>query len=69
MCRFLLILLCVNLQNQPMRMKVLIFAVVAVFYVQSALGVDTHEHNKVVCYWNSTAFDRQGNVSFDIPST
>ncbi|XP_043523463.1 chitinase-like protein EN03 isoform X1 [Frieseomelitta varia] len=49
-----------------MRMKVLIFAVVAVFYVQSALGVDTHEHNKVVCYWNSTAFDRQGPGKFQL---
>ncbi|KAK9297612.1 hypothetical protein QLX08_008755 [Tetragonisca angustula] len=47
-------------------MKVLIFAVVAVFYVQSALGVDTHEHNKVVCYWNSTAFDRQGPGKFQL---
>lgn len=44
------------------KMKVLIFAAVAVFCVQSVFTVDTHEHNKVVCYWNSTAFERQGKI-------
>ncbi|XP_076756308.1 imaginal disc growth factor 4 isoform X1 [Xylocopa sonorina] len=47
-------------------MKVLIFAAIAVLSVQSALSVDTHEHNKVVCYWNTTAFDRQGPGKFQL---
>ena len=45
------------------KMKVLIFAAVAVFCVQSVFTVDTHEHNKVVCYWNTTAFERQGEIT------
>ncbi|PBC29668.1 Chitinase protein Idgf4 [Apis cerana cerana] len=48
------------------KMKVLIFAAVAVFCVQSVFTVDTHEHNKVVCYWNSTAFERQGPGKFQL---
>ncbi|XP_076237232.1 imaginal disc growth factor 4 isoform X1 [Calliopsis andreniformis] len=47
-------------------MKVLIFAALAVLSVQSVLSVDTHEHNKVVCYWNSTAFERQGPGKFQL---
>lgn len=45
------------------KMKVLIFAAVAVFCVQSVFTVDTHEHNKIVCYWNTTAFERQGEIT------
>lgn len=45
-------------------MKVLIFAAFAALCAQSVLSVDLHEHNKVVCYWNSTAFERQGNILF-----
>nr|XP_034185610.1 chitinase-like protein Idgf4 isoform X2 [Osmia lignaria] len=47
-------------------MKVLIFTAIAVFCVQSVLTVDVHEHNKVVCYWNSTAFERQGPGKFQL---
>ena len=47
-------------------MKVLIFTAIAVFFVQSVLTVDVHEHNKVVCYWNSTAFERQGPGKFQL---
>ncbi|KOC70074.1 Chitinase-like protein Idgf4 [Habropoda laboriosa] len=47
-------------------MKVLIFAAVAVFCAQSVLALDPHEHNKVVCYWNSTAFERQGPGKFQL---
>ncbi|XP_015430447.1 PREDICTED: chitinase-like protein EN03 isoform X1 [Dufourea novaeangliae] len=47
-------------------MKVLIFAVFAAFCAPSVLTVDTHEHNKVVCYWNSTAFERQGPGKFQL---
>ncbi|XP_076180390.1 imaginal disc growth factor 4 isoform X2 [Ptiloglossa arizonensis] len=47
-------------------MKVLIFAAFAALCAQSVLSVDLHEHNKVVCYWNSTAFERQGPGKFGI---
>ncbi|OAD57983.1 Chitinase-like protein Idgf4 [Eufriesea mexicana] len=48
-------------------MKVLIFAAVAAFCVQLALtATTTNEHNKVVCYWNSSAFDRQGPGKFQL---
>ncbi|XP_003702512.1 imaginal disc growth factor 4 isoform X2 [Megachile rotundata] len=47
-------------------MKVLLFAAIAVFCVQAVLSVDLHEHNKVVCYWNSTAFERQGPGKFQL---
>lgn len=46
-------------------MRILIIAALAVFGVHSATSVDTqHEHNKVVCYWNSTAFYRDGMIDF-----
>ncbi|XP_043261071.1 chitinase-like protein Idgf4 isoform X2 [Colletes gigas] len=47
-------------------MKVLIFAAFAALCAQSVLSVDPHEHNKVVCYWNSTAFERQGPGKFQL---
>nr|XP_031830220.1 chitinase-like protein EN03 isoform X1 [Nomia melanderi]XP_031830221.1 chitinase-like protein EN03 isoform X1 [Nomia melanderi] len=47
-------------------MKVLFFAAVAAFCAQSVLSVDTHEHNKVVCFWNSTAYERQGPGKFQL---
>lgn len=45
-------------------MKTLLSAVFAVLYIQAVLGVDPHEHSKVVCYWNSTAYERQGGSFF-----
>ncbi|XP_076288904.1 imaginal disc growth factor 4 isoform X2 [Lasioglossum baleicum] len=47
-------------------MKVLILAAIAAFCIQSVLSVDTHEHNKVVCFWNSTAFERQGPGKYQL---
>lgn len=47
-------------------MKLLILAAIAAFCVQSVLSVDTHEHNKVVCFWNSTAFEREGPGKFQL---
>ncbi|XP_043274022.1 chitinase-like protein Idgf4 isoform X2 [Venturia canescens] len=32
----------------------------------SAIAVDPHEHNKVVCFWNSTSFERQGPSKFQV---
>lgn len=46
-------------------MKVLILAAIAAFSIQSVLSVDTHnDHNKVVCFWNSTSFLREGVGKF-----
>lgn len=45
-------------------MKTLLSVVFAVLYIQAVLGVDPHEHSKVVCYWNSTAYERQGGSFF-----
>ncbi|CAK9826483.1 Chitinase-like protein Idgf4 [Anthophora retusa] len=53
-------------KNQSARMQVLIFAAVAVFCAQSVLSLDPHEHTKVVCFWNSTAFERQGPGKFQL---
>ncbi|XP_053984569.1 chitinase-like protein EN03 isoform X1 [Hylaeus volcanicus] len=47
-------------------MKVLIIAAFAALCAQSVLGAELHEHNKVVCYWNSTAFEREGPGKFQI---
>jgi len=43
-------------------MKTLLSAVFTVLAVQAVFGVDPNEHNKVVCYWNSTAYERQGET-------
>ncbi|XP_017876180.1 chitinase-like protein EN03 isoform X2 [Ceratina calcarata] len=47
-------------------MRVLISAAVAVLCFSAVLCADTHEHTKVVCYWNSTAFERQGPGKFQL---
>ncbi|XP_047351207.1 chitinase-like protein EN03 [Vespa velutina] len=47
-------------------MKVFIFAALAVLIFEASLAVDTHEHNKVVCYWNVTSFERQGPGKFQL---
>ncbi|XP_058794743.1 chitinase-like protein Idgf4 [Phymastichus coffea] len=51
-------------------MKLLISTAVAVVLlacVNSALSaVDSHEHTKVVCYWNSTSFLRAGPGKFNV---
>lgn len=48
-------------------MKLLFLTLLAVICLQEALCVvDTHEHNKIVCYWNSTAFDRLKPGKFEI---
>lgn len=46
-------------------MKLLIVSSLAIWLLLAHLNnevsaVDPHEHNKVVCYWNSTSFERQG---------
>ncbi|KAJ8665193.1 hypothetical protein QAD02_006855 [Eretmocerus hayati] len=41
-------------------------AVVLVAFVNSVVSVDPHEHNKVVCYWNSTSFERAGPGKFQV---
>ncbi|XP_014205673.1 chitinase-like protein Idgf4 [Copidosoma floridanum] len=35
-------------------------AVVLLFCANFAFSADLHEHSKVVCYWNSTSFERSG---------
>jgi len=50
------------LRFQTARMKTLLSAVFTVLAVQAVFGVDPNEHNKVVCYWNSTAYERQGET-------
>ncbi|XP_001599305.1 chitinase-like protein Idgf4 [Nasonia vitripennis] len=50
-------------------MKLLISTAVAVVLlvcVNSAFGVDPHEHSKVVCYWNATSFERAGPGKFQV---
>ncbi|XP_076378568.1 imaginal disc growth factor 4 isoform X1 [Megalopta genalis] len=47
-------------------MKVLILVAFVAFSAQLALSADPHEHNKVVCFWNSTAFERQGPGKFQL---
>ncbi|XP_012226314.1 chitinase-like protein Idgf4 isoform X2 [Linepithema humile] len=47
-------------------MKTLLSVVFAVLCIQSVFGVDPHEHSKVVCYWNSTAYERQGQAQFQL---
>lgn len=41
-------------------MKTLLLTIFSVLCIQTVLGADTNEHTKIVCYWNSTAYDRQG---------
>lgn len=47
-------------------MRIFIFAALAVLGLKAVLAVDTHEHNKVVCYWNATAFERAGPGKFQV---
>ncbi|XP_034943964.1 chitinase-like protein Idgf4 [Chelonus insularis] len=47
-------------------MKTLVFAVIAAFAINLGAAVDPHEHNKVVCYWNSTSFERPGPGKFQV---
>ncbi|XP_050453622.1 chitinase-like protein Idgf4 isoform X1 [Cataglyphis hispanica] len=49
-----------------MMMKTLLSTVFAVLYIQAVFGVDPHEHSKVVCYWNSTAYEREGPAKFQL---
>ncbi|KAL0106418.1 hypothetical protein PUN28_016264 [Cardiocondyla obscurior] len=48
------------------RMKTLFSVVLAVLCIQAVFGADSNEHNKVVCYWNSTAYERQGPAKFQL---
>ncbi|EZA50249.1 chitinase-like protein Idgf4 isoform X2 [Ooceraea biroi] len=50
-------------------MKTLLSAVLVILCIQAALGVDPLEHSKVVCYWNSTAYERQGPAKFQLEDT
>lgn len=43
-------------------MKTLLSIALAVLCIQAVFGADPHEHSKVVCYWNSTAYERQGGL-------
>ncbi|XP_012252132.2 chitinase-like protein Idgf4 [Athalia rosae] len=46
-------------------MKLIIAGVLAALCIAtSAFG--THEHDKVVCYWNATSFEREGPAKFQI---
>ncbi|XP_033221448.1 chitinase-like protein EN03 [Belonocnema kinseyi] len=52
-------------------MKLLIVSTLAFWLIlacsnHEVLAVDPHEHNKVVCYWNSTSFERQGPGKFQV---
>ncbi|KAG7212244.1 hypothetical protein KM043_012575 [Ampulex compressa] len=47
-------------------MKVFIFAAFAVVCGRTVLGLDPHKNTKVVCYWNSTAFERTNPGKFEI---
>ncbi|XP_066601682.1 chitinase-like protein Idgf4 [Prorops nasuta] len=47
-------------------MKVLILSVLALLCVKAVICVDPHEHSKVVCYWNSTSFERLGPGKFQV---
>ncbi|KAL6261127.1 hypothetical protein P5V15_008656 [Pogonomyrmex californicus] len=54
------------LKFQTAKMKTLLSAVFALLCIQAVFSVDPNEHNKVVCYWNSTAYERQGPAKFQI---
>lgn len=50
---------------KAVRMKLFIVSTLAFWLLLAHLNnevsaVDPHEHNKVVCYWNSTSFERHG---------
>ncbi|XP_011138223.1 chitinase-like protein Idgf4 [Harpegnathos saltator] len=47
-------------------MKTLLLTIFAVLCIQTVLSVDPYEHTKVVCYWNSTAYERQGPAKFQL---
>ncbi|XP_012288384.1 chitinase-like protein Idgf4 isoform X2 [Orussus abietinus] len=49
-------------------MKTLPFIAVVLFLCgeHAVLSADPHEHNKVVCYWNSTSFERSGPGKFQV---
>ncbi|XP_020277901.1 chitinase-like protein Idgf4 isoform X2 [Pseudomyrmex gracilis] len=47
-------------------MKTLLSIIFALLCIQAALSADPHEHSKVVCYWNSTAFEREGPAKFQL---
>ncbi|XP_029178705.1 chitinase-like protein Idgf4 isoform X2 [Nylanderia fulva] len=47
-------------------MKMLFLVALAALCIQTVLGADPHEHSKVVCYWNSTAYERQGPAKFQL---
>ncbi|KAK0167192.1 hypothetical protein PV327_004623 [Microctonus hyperodae] len=41
-------------------MKLIYLALIAAFVINLGATLDPHEHNKVVCYWNSTSYQRSG---------
>ncbi|KAF7987648.1 hypothetical protein HCN44_003511 [Aphidius gifuensis] len=47
-------------------MKLVIFAAIVALSVNLGNALDPHEHNKVVCYWNSTSFERLGAGKFKL---
>ncbi|XP_011297816.1 chitinase-like protein EN03 [Fopius arisanus] len=46
-------------------MKLFLITLIA-FSISISWALDLHEHNKVVCYWNSTAFNRPGVGKFQV---
>ncbi|XP_015600167.1 chitinase-like protein EN03 [Cephus cinctus] len=56
---------CYSLRATLNKMKLLIAAIFAALCV-ATFAVDVHEHNKVVCYWNSTSFERSGPGKFQV---
>lgn len=50
-----------NCQKQKLEMNELFLLTLIAFGVGICAAVDPHEHNKIVCYWNSTSFNRPGN--------
>ncbi|XP_018313331.1 chitinase-like protein Idgf4 isoform X1 [Mycetomoellerius zeteki] len=48
------------------KMKTLLSAVFVVLCIKAVFSADPNEHNKVVCFWNSTAYERQGPAKFQL---
>ncbi|XP_018058428.1 PREDICTED: chitinase-like protein Idgf4 isoform X2 [Atta colombica] len=48
------------------KMKTLLSVVFVVMCIKAVFSADPNEHNKVVCFWNSTAYERQGPAKFQL---
>nr|AXY94709.1 chitinase-like protein IDGF [Habrobracon hebetor] len=47
-------------------MRLLSLSLIVILSIDLSSAIDTHEHNKVVCYWNSTSFKRPEAGKFQI---